>query len=97
MCAIINTLIPESDQHLISIYNIIPESSINVMRIKEMIFNGRTSRLLNKFFVPAHQEMYGGQYGDYAYWQAQVPGEHNFMAWFDATLVYEFYESNRRC
>ena len=35
----VNTLIPESDWHLISPFNIIPESSIRVMRIKEMIIN----------------------------------------------------------
>ena len=33
----INLLTPKSDQHLISPYNIIPESHIKVMRIKEMI------------------------------------------------------------
>ena len=38
MCTV-NTLIPESDQHLISPHNIIPESNIKVMRIKEMIIN----------------------------------------------------------
>ena len=35
----VNTLIPESDWHLISLFNIIPESGIRVMRIKEMIIN----------------------------------------------------------
>ena len=41
MCAdiYINTLIPESDQHLISPFNITPKSKIKVMRIKEMIIN----------------------------------------------------------
>ena len=39
MCTVINTLIPESDYHLISPFNIIPESNIEVMRIKEMIGN----------------------------------------------------------
>ena len=39
MCADINTLIPESDQHLISPFNITPKSKIKVMRIKEMIIN----------------------------------------------------------
>ena len=39
MCTVINTLIPESDQYLISPFNVIPKSSINVMRIKEMIIN----------------------------------------------------------
>ena len=38
-CNSLNPLIPESDQHLISPYNITPESNIKVMRIKEMITN----------------------------------------------------------
>ena len=58
MCTVINTLIPESDYYLISPFNVIPKSSINVMRIKEMIINWRTSWLLNKFSLPAHQEMH---------------------------------------
>ena len=33
----LNPLIPESDLHLISPFNITPESNIKVMRIKEMI------------------------------------------------------------
>ena len=36
-CNSLNPLIPESDQHLISPFNITPESNIHVMRIKEMI------------------------------------------------------------
>ena len=32
-------LMPKSDNHLISPYNITPESHINVTRIKEMITN----------------------------------------------------------
>ena len=39
MCTANNTLIPESDKHLISPFNITPESHIKVMRIKEMIIN----------------------------------------------------------
>ena len=39
MCTVINTFIPESDQHPISPFNIIPKLSIKVMRIKEMIIN----------------------------------------------------------
>ena len=34
---ILNPLNPMSDQHLISPYNITPESHIKVMRIKEMV------------------------------------------------------------
>ena len=33
----LNPLLPKSDKHLISPYNITPESNINVTRIKEMI------------------------------------------------------------
>ena len=35
----INTSTPKKDKHLISPHNIIPESHITVMRIKEMITN----------------------------------------------------------
>ena len=68
MWTVINTLIRESDWYLISPFNVIPKSSIKVMRIKEIIINWRTSWLLNKFSFPAHQEIYGEQYGEYAYW-----------------------------
>ena len=40
---LINPLTPKSDQHLISPYNVTPESHINIMRIKEMIPNKRNS------------------------------------------------------
>ena len=36
---VFNPLIPESDQHLISPFNITHESNIKVMRIKKMIIN----------------------------------------------------------
>ena len=49
----INPLTPKSDHHLISPYNITPESHIKVMRIKEMITSDRSSRLLNKFSLSA--------------------------------------------
>ena len=42
----INPLTLNSDQHLISPYNIIPESHIKVMRIKEMITKWRSSWIL---------------------------------------------------
>ena len=46
----INPLNPKSDQHLISPYNIIPESHVKVMRIKEMITGeGWIFWLANKF------------------------------------------------
>ena len=38
-----NPLTPKGDQHLISPYNISPESHIKVMRIKEMITSIRLS------------------------------------------------------
>ena len=34
-----NSLIPKSDKHLISPYNITPKSHIQVVRIKEMVTN----------------------------------------------------------
>ena len=40
-----NPLTPKSDQHLISPYNISPESHTKVMRIKEMIKNNISSDL----------------------------------------------------
>ena len=52
---VLNPLIPESDQHLISPFNIIHESNIKVLRIKEMIMNWRTYWFLNKFSLPTHQ------------------------------------------
>ena len=52
---VLNPLIPESDQHLISPFNIIHESNIKVLRIKEMIMNWRTYWLPNKFSLPTHQ------------------------------------------
>ena len=51
-----------SDQHLISPYNITPESYIKVMRIKEMI----TSTSI-KFSLSAPQEMYGEKYRECTY------------------------------
>ena len=74
MCTVNNTLIPESDKHLISPFNITPESHIKVMRIKEMIINWRTSWLLNKFSLPAHKEIYREQFGEYAFWYWGVKG-----------------------
>ena len=52
----VNPLILESDQHLISPFNLTHESNIKVMRIKEMIINWRTYWLLNKFSLQAHLE-----------------------------------------
>ena len=49
----INSSPPKSDQHLISPYNITLKSHIKIMRIKELITNDRSSRLLNKFALSA--------------------------------------------
>ena len=45
-----------SDQHLISHYNITPESHIKVIGIKEMITNQKGFWLLNKFSLSAPQD-----------------------------------------
>ena len=42
---------PKIDQHLISPYNITPESHIKAMRVKEMITHYKNSWLLNKLSV----------------------------------------------
>ena len=44
-----NNLTQKIDKHLVSPYNVTPESFIKVMRIKEMIPNLWSSWLLNKF------------------------------------------------
>ena len=79
ICTVNNTLIPESDQHLISPFNITPESHIKVMRIKEMIINWRTSWLLNKFSLLAHKEIYREQYGEYAFWYKGEKGKRHHV------------------
>ena len=63
----LNPLTPESDQHIISPYNITPESHIRLTRIKEIITNYRGSLFLNKFSLSAPWKTYGEQYGEYAY------------------------------
>ena len=55
---ILNRINPKSDEHLISLYSITPESNIEVMRIKEMISNKRSFWSVNKFDLSASQEMY---------------------------------------
>ena len=50
----INPLNPKSDQHLISPYNITPESHIKVMRIKDMVNREGNFWLANKFSFSAH-------------------------------------------
>ena len=49
----VNPLIPKKEQKLFSPHSITPVSLIKVTRVKEMISNYRTSRLLNKFSLPA--------------------------------------------
>ena len=68
MVGSLNPLTPKSDQHLISPYNITPESHIKVKRIKEMINKYTSFWLLNKFSLSAPWEMYREKYGEYAYW-----------------------------
>ena len=48
---LLNPLNPESDQHLISPYNIIPKSHIKVMRIKEMITNKKKLLISKRILV----------------------------------------------
>ena len=47
----LDVLTSKSDYHLISPYNIIPESNIKVTRIKEMISKSRDSRPLKQIFL----------------------------------------------
>ena len=53
----VSPLTPRFDQHLISPYNIIPESLSKVTRIKKIIIKYRSSCLLNKFPLPAPQNV----------------------------------------
>ena len=62
-----NSLIPKSDKHPFSSYNITPELLIKAMRVKRMITKLTSLWLLNKFSLSASFEMYGEQYGEYAY------------------------------
>ena len=75
---LVNTLNLKSDEHLISSYNISPESHIKVMRIKEMISNEKSFWSVNKFSssVPweLYKELHGEQYGDCAFWYKGVKG-----------------------
>ena len=45
----VNPLTPNGDQRLISSYNIIPESHIDVTRIREVTTNKESYRLFHKF------------------------------------------------
>ena len=47
---------------------------MKAMRIEEMINNKCSSWLWNKFSFSASLEMYGEQYGEYAYWCEGVKG-----------------------
>ena len=67
-------LTPKSDWHLLSPYNITPESHIKVMAIKEMATREGTFWLANKFSLSAPLEMYKKQCGEYAYWCKGVKG-----------------------
>ena len=48
-----NPSTPWTDQHLISPYNIIPETHIKVVSVKDMITYKSNSWLLNRFFLSA--------------------------------------------
>ena len=75
MCEFLfNPLIPENDQHLISLYNITTVSNIKVKRIKEMITSQRSSWLFNKFSLPAPWKMYGEQFGECSQWRQGEKG-----------------------
>ena len=65
-CIFIDT--PKSDQHLISSYNISPESNTKVTRIMKMIKKHGSFWLLGTISLPAPWEMYRKQYEKYAYW-----------------------------
>ena len=66
-CQSISPLITKSDQHLSSPYNKTPESRIKVTRIKEIITNWRSSRLLNNFSSSAPWEVFIEQYEEDVY------------------------------
>ena len=83
----VNSLIPKSDQHLISPYNITPESHIKVMRIKEMTTNWRSCWLLEKFFSSAPQEMYREQYGEYECWYLGLKGLKHLSNFLSNTAI----------
>ena len=53
----VNPLTVKNDKHLISPYSIAPKSNVKVTRIKEMITNQRSSRLLNKISLSAPKRM----------------------------------------
>ena len=63
-----NSLIPKSDEHPFSSYNITPGLLIKAMRVKRMITKLTSLWLLDKFSLSASFEMYGEQYEEYAYW-----------------------------
>jgi len=58
---------PNSDENEISCSVITACSNIQVARIKEVITKDRMSRYLDKFSLLVPQEMYGEQYGEYAF------------------------------
>ena len=76
---ILNPLTPKSDQHLISPYNITPESHIKVMRIRETIINLRGSWLLNTFSLKAPYRMSWKQKGENGSWFWAVKSLNNYF------------------
>ena len=65
MMQTVNLLALKGDQHLISPYNITPESNSKVTRIEETITNQISSRLLTKFSSSGSEEMSREQCREY--------------------------------
>ena len=65
MMQTVNLLALKGDQHLISPYNITPESNIKVTRIVETITNQISSWLLTKFSSSGSEEMSREQCREY--------------------------------
>jgi len=60
-------LSPNSNENEISLYIIAACLNIQVMRIKEAITKGKMSWYLDKFSLLVPYEMYGEQWGEYAF------------------------------
>ena len=60
-----NPFSPNSDQHQISPYNINAYSIPEVMRIKDMITQGKFSRYFNNFSTILLKEKYGDKIGEF--------------------------------
>ena len=66
---LLNPLAPKSDWHLISPYYIIPHSNMKIMsENRRWSLTKVALDCEKKFSLSASLEMYGQQYGEYAYW-----------------------------